>query len=145
METDNYAQQLGGYPPETPSIIEQQPLQPQAQPTIEAPSPQLITPSESELSLPPVGRAAKTEQDLEKYISDDSSKLLAATMAQSAFDKIKIAKEQGENVTEAEELLAKARESLKVGNYDDAIEYAGKSKEEVEKVIGADKEEEEEQ
>ncbi len=148
---EGYAPPHGGYPSETSQTVKT--MVPTVtppkikQPMIKnmGPKPQLKSgPAGAGLSLPPAGRTAKSKKELEKdeMISDESTKLLAATMAQSAFDKIEIAKEQGANVKGAEKYLALSRKSLKAKNYDLALAFASKSNDEVGKLIETDDEEE---
>ncbi len=140
-----YQPPSSGYPPET-----SQPETPYFQPpsAVTGGQPQLKSSVGEEptvgLSLPPAGRTADTTEKLDKQdaVSDETVKLLAATTAQSAYDKIELAKEQGLVVKSAEKLLTKSRKALKSKNYDKALEYASKSNDEVGKLIEPDEEEE---
>jgi hypothetical protein len=136
VEETGYAPPPGGYPPEPKHDAVTK------QPTFKmAPQPQTF--EEAPLTLPPPGKTAATEDELEKkeIVSEESEKLLAATMAQSALDKIELAKEQGASVNKAEILLARSRKALRAKDYDKALEYAAQSKEEVEKELGVDDDE----
>ena len=70
-------------------------------------------------------------------------KLLAATTAQSAFDKIELAKEQGAKEKQAEKYLGLSRKALIVKNYDKALEYASKSNDEAAAVLEIEDDDEE--
>jgi hypothetical protein len=73
----------------------------------------------------------------------ESDKLLAATVAQSAMEKIEIAKEQGVDTTRAGSLLIVARKALKTKKYDIALKFS-QSKDEIDKLIQSDEEFDEE-
>ncbi len=129
-------------PPQPPQ--QTQPMVPMVkQPAIKTmgPVPQLKSgPPGSSLSLPPAGKTADTKEELE---ADEATIILAATMAQSAFDKIEAAKDQDMDTKGAEKYLKLSRKAFKSKNYNKALEYAGKSNDEVSKLNETDEEEEE--
>ena len=124
-------------------------------PTMPAPPPKTQTPylksqTAEGLSLPPAGGEISTklvepEIQLNNGHQDDSTEdengyedpmlFLTKSLLESAIEKIKIATEKGVDIDPAKELLLEVQKAMDDQDFDKAMEFAGKCKEEAERIL----------
>jgi hypothetical protein len=127
------------YPPTTPT-----PAPPKTQ------TPYLKSPTAKGLSLPPASDEISTkplepenEQDDEDQDNstedakgdEDPMLFLTKTLLESAIEKIKIATEKSVDIDVAKELLLEVQKAMDEKDFDRAMEFAGKCKEEAERIL----------
>ncbi len=135
------------YPPMRPMPV--QPIKPPKQQM-----PQLRSQAATGLALPPYGEVMEAEEVTsgdelgqplkqkpetepidEEPGEEDPLLFLAETLMDSAQEKLETAKENGLDITGVEELFSEAKKALDNEDYNTAMEYAGKCKEEAEKIL----------